>query len=117
MVKVINEALNFFIELAMLAAFSYAGFHWGNNVLLHCVSGIGIPVLVIIFWAKKMAPKATHQIPPPMLWIVSLLLFEAAAAALYLTGATRWGILLAVIAFINIAMKFLFGKKANENNT
>lgn len=65
MIKVINEIFSFFLELAMLAAFAYGGFHFGDNRVMHYFLGIGIPVLVIIFWAKYMAPKAVSRLSIP----------------------------------------------------
>lgn len=113
MLKAVNEAFSFFVELAMLAAFCYAGFHWGNTPLMRYVLGLGMPAVLIFFWAKKMAPKAPHRFGAPLLWIVSLLLFEGAALALFLSGATRWSFVLALAALVNTALKFFFGEKTD----
>lgn len=106
MIKSINEALSFFLELAMLAAFAYAGFHFGDQQWLHYLLGIGIPVLMIIFWAKRMAPKAQQQLPYPYLLIVTLILFEAAAFSLYFVRLSGWALVFAIVALVNVGINF-----------
>lgn len=108
MLKSINEAFSFLLELAMLAAFAYAGFHFGKIPAIHYLCGIGLPVLVIIFWAIKMAPKAKNQFPYPLLLIITFVLFEASAAALYFAGVTIWAVVLAFAALINVGLRFIF---------
>lgn len=107
MLKLINEIFSFFLELAMLAALSYSGFHYGDNRIIQYLLGIGIPLLIIIFWAKYMAPKAANRLSFPWLHLVTFLLFEASAAVLYLSGITLWAIILGVASLINIGLKFV----------
>jgi hypothetical protein len=108
MLKSINEAFSFLLELAMLAAFAYAGFHFGKIPAMHYLCGIGLPVLVIIFWAKKMAPQARNQFPYPLLLITTFVLFEASAIALYFAGRILWAVVLAFAALINVGLRFIF---------
>lgn len=108
MLKILNDLLSFLLELAMLTAFAYAGFYGGTNPVLDYILGIGIPLLVIVFWAKWMAPKARNRLPFPWVQIVTLFLIEAGAAALYISGVTKWAFVFAVIALINVGLKLLF---------
>ena len=108
MLKIINEAFSFLLELAMLAAFTYAGFRVGSNQLAHYLLGIGIPLLVIIFWANYMAPKAANRLRTPWLQALTLVLFEASAVALYTVGVTQWAWILGTTALINVGLKLLY---------
>lgn len=107
MLKAINKIVSFFLELAMLAAFAYGGFHFEDNRIMHYLLGIGIPILLIVFWARYMAPKAASRLSFPWLYLVTFLLFEASAAVLYLNDITQWAIILGLISLINIALKFV----------
>ena len=89
MFKILNDILSFLLELIMLAAFAYVGFHWGEDPLMHDVLGMGIPLIMIIFWAKWMAPKSKSRFPFPWVQIITLILFEAAATALYVSGLRK----------------------------
>lgn len=103
--KILNDAISFFLELSMLAAFAYAGFHFGNRFAIQLLAGIGIPALVIVFWAKYMAPKAKKRLSFPWLHLVTFGLFEASAVALYCSGAQRWAVVFGIICLVNVGVK------------
>lgn len=107
MLKSINKTISFILELAMLAAFGYAGFHIGSHKVIHYCWGIGFPLLVIIYWANFMAPKAPNRLPFPWLHLVTLWLFETSAMALYGTHITKWAIAFAILALINIGIRLM----------
>lgn len=65
MIRSLNQILSFLLELGMLAAFCYTGFHLAVSPGWQYGLGIGVPVIVLIFWAKKMAPKSPKQISYP----------------------------------------------------
>jgi hypothetical protein len=48
-VKALNEALSFLLELAMLLALGYFGFHIGGPTWLKWLVGIGLPLAVAVF--------------------------------------------------------------------
>jgi hypothetical protein len=81
----INAPLAFTLELAMLAAYSYWGFHVGEIFALQLALGVGAPVLAIVVWAKYLAPRAAARLKMPWLVLVKAVLFGMAAYALYLS--------------------------------
>ena len=99
--KAINSALAFFIELAMLASFSYWGFQGDKSIWLKWGLGIGIPLAVAILWGLLLAPRAGRRLGSTGGNILSLALFCLAAAALYQTGQPVLAIIFAVVAIIN----------------
>ncbi len=108
--KTINSALAFFLELIMLAAFSYWGFHGEKSILMKWLLGIGTPLAAAFIWGLYLAPKAEHRLNITAGAILSLVLFLGAALALYQTGHSALAITLAVIIIINRAF-LLFWKQ------
>jgi hypothetical protein len=63
-IKAINLAAAFFLEIAMLIAFAYFGFQYPENTILKYVMMIALPVAAIILWgyfarAKIKTPSST----------------------------------------------------------
>lgn len=104
--KLLNDLVSFLLELAMLGAFAFWGFHAGNGTMMKWLLGIGIPVLVVIFWSVFMAPRAGHRMTWPWLPIISLGLFLLSAAALYAAGKPALALSLAAVAVVNGALVF-----------
>jgi hypothetical protein len=99
----------------MLAAFSYSGFQITENKPSAYLLGIGIPAILILFWSKFLAPKAKRRLPFHWVLLVSLLLFESAAIALFLSGAPKWGATLAITALINIILRLFLKDKRHPS--
>lgn len=106
--KKINLALSFFIELLMLAAFSYWGFHGEKSVLIKWFLGIGLPLAVAVLWGLYLAPKAKRRVKIMAGIILSLGLFLGSAIALYQAGHTILAIPFAILAIINRALSFFW---------
>ena len=62
MIKNVNLALVFFLELAVLVALGYWGFSVGQGVLAKFGIGLGLPVVAIIVWGLLGAPKSPMAI-------------------------------------------------------
>ena len=106
--KLLNNLVSFLLELAMLGALSYWGFHAGSSVPLKWLLGIGVPIAVIVFWGFCMAPTSDYRLPWPWVPIVSLVLFLAAALALYASHARSAALALAVVAIVNVALVLIW---------
>jgi hypothetical protein len=104
--KSANLALAFLLELALLAAFAYWGFHVGSSTLTRWLLGIGIPLIVAGFWGLFMAPKSRRRLGKVTYLIVKVLLFGLAVAALAAAGATVAAFVLAVLFVINTALLY-----------
>lgn len=99
MAKTLNLGVAFVIELCMLAAFAYWGFHdYGWAV---CIIA---PVLAIIIWGLLAAPKASRRLPQPWLAILKLMLFGLAAVALYIAGQKLPALIFIAVAVINLVL-------------
>ena len=101
LLKSINTGLAFLLELAMLAAFGYWGFHTHQGGLTKWVLGIGIPLVSIVVWGLYFAPNSTNRLNSTAGVALSAILFLIAAAALYFAGARELAIVFAVLVVIN----------------
>lgn len=106
--KFINAALAFLLELAMLAAFGYWGFHGDKSLLAKWILGIGLPVITVVVWGMYLAPRAAHRLGNIGGNLLSLILFLLAAAALLSTGQTSLAIIFAVTAILNRVLILLW---------
>lgn len=104
--KSLNKLVSFLLELAMLGALVYWGFQVGGTLPMRLLLGLGVPVVVAIFWGKCMAPNARRRIAWPWLPLVAVMLFLGSAAALYFAGAPTAATMLAALAVINCAFVF-----------
>lgn len=100
----------------MLAALSYCGFQLAGNKELAYFFGIGIPVIIVLFWIQWMAPKAKQRLPVEWVILVSFLLFELSALALFLCGKQTWATILAITALINIGIKLISSYAGTSRN-
>jgi len=106
--KMINLALSFFLELAMVAGFGMWGYHIGGTTLLKWVLGLGLPLIIMVFWGIFMAPQATQRLGWPWVPIVAGVLFLLAALAFYATGYRTQGIVMAILTVINATLVFIW---------
>lgn len=106
--KAVNLALAFILELAALAAFAYWGFNTTDSTLVHIILGFGIPVLSAVLWGVFAAPKATRRLQGVALWAFKIVFFALAAAALTAAGQPTPGIVLGVVAAVNLALLYVW---------
>ena len=99
--KNLNLALSFLLELVMLVAFGYWGFNTGDSTVVHWVLGLGVPVLAIIIWSIYNAPQSKRRLPRTPRTILEVVMFSLAALALLAAGQTTWAIVFVVFIVIN----------------
>jgi hypothetical protein len=102
--RAINLAAAFALELCMLAAFGY----WGSVLPAALPWRIGtcvaVPLAVAATWAVLAAPCSAHRLPPPWLTLLKVALFALAALALAAAGRRGLGALLFGTALANLAL-------------
>lgn len=99
--KLANLALSFVLELCLLVALGYWGFETGTSPFAKVALGIGAPLLAAIIWGVFMAPRASVPLPEPWHLVLAVVLFGAAAAALYVAGHPTLAWVLALVFVIN----------------
>lgn len=102
--KKLNLLLSFLLELAMLAAFAYWGFHAVENPWLGWLIAIAAPLAAILVWGMLLAPKAGRRVDSNVGIPVSLGLFYLAASALFAAGQPVWGAAMLILGAVNRAL-------------
>ena len=99
--KVANLALAFLLELAALAAFAWWGYQTGDGALAKFGLAIGAPLVVAVFWGLFVAPRAVFSLSPVWRLLLAMIVFGAAAIALFVTGLTALAWAFLIIAVLN----------------
>jgi uncharacterized protein DUF2568 len=98
--KTLNLAVRFLLELCMLAAVGYWGFKTRAG-LMRIVLGIGLPILLIVIWSLFVAPKAAYPLRGIPHMLLSLILLGSGALALFASGRADLGWVYAIILIVN----------------
>ena len=102
--KALNSALAFGLELAMLGAIGYWAYGLDVETWLKWTLALCGPVLVAVVWGLFFAPKAARRLS---LWpgtLLSLGLFLVSAWALYLSGQVVGAGAMALLSLANRAL-------------
>lgn len=100
-IKAVNLAMAFFLELAMIIAFGYFGFHYPKIILIQYILVILLPIIAMALWGYFAAPKSKHRLQQPQRYFFALVMFGAAIALLFLTGNTMSASVFAILVIIN----------------
>jgi len=110
LLKNINLALAFLLELCMLAALGYWGFTLDQGLAVRVGAGLGAPLLAAVVWGLWMAPRASNRLQEPLHLIVELLIFGLAIAALYAAGQPRLALAFGLVYAINVILRYVWGQ-------
>jgi hypothetical protein len=93
-------ALRFLLELAALGAVGYWGVMTGQGLAQQVALGLGAPLAFAVVWGLFVSPKAPRRLAGVSRLALELVLFGAAAAALWTAGQPTLaaGFALAVLA-------------------
>jgi uncharacterized protein DUF2568 len=94
--KSLNLAAAFVLELGMLAAYIYWGFHLDANIFYQIIAGVGVPLVVTILWGVWLAPNADLRLGTWWLIVLKTTLFGLATLALMISGQPDMGLVLLV---------------------
>ena len=106
--KSINLALSFLLELAMLVAFGYWGFNTGDSTLVHWILGLGVPLVAIVIWSIFNAPLSKRRLPRTPRTILEAIMFSLGALALAVAGQTTPTVIFAVLIIINQILLYVW---------
>jgi hypothetical protein len=101
LLKNTNLAIRFVLELCMLAAFTYWGYHITGRGALKIIAAIGSPLIAAIIWGLFLSPKAKVKLILPVRVLMELILFCTAGWLLYNLGKEMQGLLLGGIFIVN----------------
>ncbi len=109
--KFLNLALRFLLELCMLAALAYWGYHIGDSLLMKLVLALGAPLVAAVVWGAFIAPRAWRRLTDPARLLLELVLWVAAALALAAAGQPTLAVLFAVVVAANLVLGMVWGQR------
>ncbi|HVN16101.1 MAG TPA: YrdB family protein [Anaerolineales bacterium] len=99
--KMLNLAVRFLLELCLLVVVGYWGFKTQSGWLMKILFGIGLPVLIAVLWGTFLAPKATHPLSGASFLALELVLFAAGMLSLFASGQPTLGWIYAITVIVN----------------
>jgi hypothetical protein len=109
--KSLNLSLALFLELCLLAAFVYWGFHLPTNIFFQIIAGVGVPLVVIILWGVWLAPNADLRLGLGWLIALKTVLFGLASMALIVSRQPQIGITLLAVFAIGEVLGLIWGQE------
>jgi hypothetical protein len=104
--KSVNLALAFALELAALAAFAAWGYASSDQAFIKILLGAGLAVVAAVLWGVFAAPKSSRRLRGLALPAFKLAFFALAALALVALDRVALGALLAALAVLNLALAY-----------
>lgn len=108
LLKFVNLALAFLLELCMLAAFGYWGFHTGESSISRIGLGLGTPLLAAIVWGILLSPRATVKVSSLIKFILQVIVFGAAVSALFAAGRPTWAWVFGLFVVLNKILLYIW---------
>lgn len=102
--KGLNLGLAFLLELALLAAIAYWGWHLSAPSAVRWLVAIAAPAVLALAWSRIAAPDARSRLPPTRLVAFKLLAFTVGAALLYSASEQVLAIGLESVAVVNLGL-------------
>jgi hypothetical protein len=110
LIKSVNLALRFLLELCALAALAYWGFQTGKGLIAKIGLGIGVSLLAAVVWATLVAPNSPVHLPAALPFGLGLLILGLAAAALAAAGHPALAVVFGIIVVINAVLMLVWGQ-------
>lgn len=113
--KMLNDAVAFILELAMLIALSIAGYQLAGTTFLKYSLATLLPITTISLWAVWAAPRSKRRLPFPWLSVFKLVLFSITALLLFRSGHSIAAIVFGTVAYVNELVAVLLSRSRSAN--
>jgi len=107
MLRPVNLAVKFLLELAAFAALAYWGASTGPGAWA-VVLAIAAPLAAVIVWALFCAPRARRRLPVLARAPLELAVFGLAAGGLAAAGAVTLAIIFGAVVIVNAVLLTVF---------
>jgi len=108
LIKGVNLALRFLLELCALGALGYWGFKTGDGLIAKIILGIGAPLVAVVVWGTFVSPQAPVQLPGLVVLVLQVLVFGSAAAGLAAAGHRTLALVFGMIVVINAILMYVW---------
>jgi hypothetical protein len=115
LLKTVNLAVAFGLELCMLLAFGYWGVQTGGTSIVKILLGLGAPLLAMLLWGILMAPLSPRRLTGLRYWLLEGLLYGLVVISLLSLDQLLFAILFAIIAVLNAAFTIVWRQDANSD--
>ncbi|MEV5956782.1 YrdB family protein [Streptomyces sp. NPDC051987] len=115
--RVINEGLAFLLEVVALAVLARWGWQAMDTAAARLLLAVAAPAAAAVLWGLFAAPKARIPVRLAGVLTVKVLVFGAAAAALYTMGLHAWAIGFAVVVTANTVLATLDRRSSTRRTT
>jgi hypothetical protein len=105
-----NLGLRFILELCALAALGYWGYRTGGTTLTKIALATGAVIVTAVVWGAFVAPNASVSVPGPVHLLLQVLVFGAAAGALFSLHRPSLASVFAAIVLANAALMAAWGQ-------
>jgi hypothetical protein len=109
-IKTANVALRFLLELCVLVALGYWGFRTGQGLFAKIGLGIGVPLLAAVVWGLFGAPGSPWQLHDPWHLFLEVVVFGAAAVALFAAGQRTLSIAFVGVFVLNRMLMYIWAQ-------
>ncbi len=110
LLKLINLALAFLLELCMLAALGYWGFSTHQSWLSQFGLGLGAPILAAVIWGIFLSPRASVPLSTPLKFSLEVIVFGCAVVALAAAHRPNWAWAFALVVVLNKLLLYVWGQ-------
>ncbi len=105
--RVVNLAVRFLLELAALASFAYWAARLDASRGVRILLAILAPIVAAVFWGSFVSPKARFSTGLAGQVGLGLVVFLAAAAALFARGHSTLAVAFACTAVVSSVLLYL----------
>ena len=106
-IKIVNLAIAFLLEIAMIISFGYSGFHFSQNHEVKYFLMIALPLAATVLWGYFAAPKSKNRLPKIPRTVFALVLYGTSIFLLSLTGKTPLAAAFAICVVLNKLLLFI----------
>lgn len=111
LLKGLNQGIAFGLELAMLAAITFAGYMLFDSMILGLAVSFMALMWVMVIWALYASPRAVKRLPRNPRIALKFALFFIAGLGLILVDQPLWGVLLILAFLIHEALAITLGQE------
>jgi hypothetical protein len=114
-VKAINLAVRFLLEIAALGALGYWGWHIDAPAPIPVIATVAAPLIAAGGWGAWVAPKSPLRLEDPFRFLAELVVFGSATLALVVTEQRSLGLLYGGLVAVNLALMVVWLQRSEHD--